>query len=70
MAGNVLQNFNPTAGAQPNQQAAPQQGGGFANFMGSPVGQMAMQALPNLLGTAKHGMLIPNAKVRLLKLER
>jgi len=80
MAGNVLKNFIPTAGAQPNQQgvqdaqavaqAAPQQGGGFANFMGSPVGQAAMQALPGLLGVAKHGMVVPNAKVRLLKLER
>ena len=80
MASNVLQNFIPTAGAQQTQQgvrdtqavaqAAPQQGGGFANFMGSPVGQMAMQALPNLLGIAKHGMVVPNAKVRLLKLER
>lgn len=70
MAGNVLQNVIPPAGAQPNQQAAPQQGGGFANFMGSPMGQMAMQALPGLLGVAKHGMVVPNAKVRLLKLER
>jgi len=70
MAGNVLQNVIPPAGAQPTQQAAPQQGGGFANFMGSPVGQMAMQALPGLLGIAKQGMVVPNAKVRLLKLER
>jgi len=71
MAGNVLQNVVPPAGEQPTQQAAPQQGGGFANFMGSPVGQMAMQALPGLLGfSAKRGMVVPNAKVRLLKLER
>ena len=71
MAGNVLQNVIPPAAAQPTQQAAPQQGGGFANFMGSPVGQMAMQALPGLLGfSAKQGMVVPNAKVRLLKLER
>ena len=81
MASNVLQNFIPSAGSQPTQQgvrdtqaaaqAAPQQGGGFANFMGSPVGQMAMQALPGLFGTsAKRGMVVPNAKVRLLKLER
>ena len=70
MAGNVLQNVIPPAGAQPTQQAASQQGGGLANFMGSPVGQMAMQALPGLLGIAKQGMVVPNAKVRLLKLER
>ena len=80
MAGNVLQNFIPAAGAQPNQQgvrdtqsvaqASPQQGGGFMNLLQSPVGQMAMQALPGLLGIAKQGMVVPNAKVRLLKLER
>ena len=81
MAGNVLQNFIPAAGAQPNQQgvrdtqsvaqASPQQGGGFMNLLQSPVGQMAMQALPGLFGTsAKRGMVVPNAKVRLLKLER
>jgi len=65
MAGNVLQNVIPPAGAQPTQQ-----GGGLANFMGSPVGQTAIQALPGLLGIAKQGMVVPNAKVRLLKLER
>ena len=75
MAGNVLQNVIPPAGAQPTQQgvrdtqavaqAAPQQGGGFMNFLQSPVAQNLIKQF-----TAKQGMLVPNAKVRLLKLER
>ena len=77
MAGNVLQNFIPTAGAQTNQQgvrdtqavdqAATPQRGGFMNLLQSPMGQMAMNALGF---SAKRGMVVPNAKVRLLKLER
>lgn len=65
MAGNVLQNFIPAAGAQPTQQAAPQQGGGLMNILQSPMAQNLINQF-----TAKRGMVVPNAKVRLLKLER
>lgn len=75
MAGNVLQNVIPPAGAQPTQQgvrdtqavdqAAPQQGGGLMSFLQSPVAQNLMNQF-----IGKQGMVVPNAKVRLLKLER
>ena len=64
-AGNVLQNVIPPAGAQPNQQAAPQQGGGLMNILQSPMAQNLMKQF-----IGKQGMVVPNAKVRLLKLER
>jgi hypothetical protein len=75
MAGNFLQNFNPTAGAQQAQQgvrdtqavaqAAPQQGSALMNLLQSPMAQNIMNQF-----TAKHGMKRKKKKVSSIENEK